>query len=254
MGSALLLGVVEGVTEFLPVSSTAHLVVAAQLLGVTASSYRTSFTIAIQCGAVAAVIATEWERLWHIRGMAAKVIVAFLPTGLLGALFYPIIRDTLNDVRVMLWALFLGGVVMVLFERFHGERANALRDLREISYRQAAAVGAWQALAFIPGVSRAAATVVGGMLTGLSRHAVVEFSFLLAIPTLTLATGYDLLQNAGGFSAVQVEQLIAGSAAAFAVAWITVRFFLQFITRHTFMPFAVYRIVLAAALWFILRV
>lgn len=250
---AIILGVIEGVTEFLPVSSTGHLILTSKLLGIPATSFVTSFEISIQLGAITAVTVLFGKKLLKDFRMVKKIAVAFLPAAVLGFLFYPFIKGTLlQSVSTVLWALALGGAALIAFE--WGKRWDNLQtqNLQDISYRQSFLIGLAQSLAMIPGVSRAAATIMGGMLLGVDRRTIVEFSFLLAIPTMATATGYDLLQNAATFTAQNWNILAVGFTTSAIAAFIAARFFLHFIERHTFIPFGIYRILLAVLLWIVL--
>ncbi|OGZ00376.1 MAG: undecaprenyl-diphosphatase [Candidatus Liptonbacteria bacterium RIFCSPLOWO2_01_FULL_52_25] len=245
--SALILGIVEGFTEFLPISSTAHLNLASDLMGFAQSEYVKTFEIAIQSGAILAVVVLYWKKFldWEI---VKRVAVAFVPTAILGAIFYKLIKSFLiGNTVVALLALALGGLFLIVFEKLHknpaDERVRGLAD-STMSYKQSFLVGLFQSVAMIPGVSRAAATIVGGMLLGVRRAAIVEFSFLLAVPTMLAATGYDLIKSAGMFSLSEVNILAVGFIASFVMAVVSIKFLLSYIRRHSFTAFGVYRILL----------
>lgn len=250
---AIILGIVEGLTEFLPISSTAHLLLTQKILGIVSTDFVKTFSIAIQLGAIGAVIIFYSTKLRLIKEIWLKVIVAFIPTGIVGFVLYKSIRHLLegND-QIILWALGLGGIVLVLFEFFSKNKISqveVVQELRSFSYPRAFLVGLAQSLAVVPGVSRSAATIVAGRALGLSRQAVVEFSFLLAIPTIGAATLYDLYKNASAFSTGQYDILIIGFISAFISAYIGIRWMIRFIKEHNFIWFGYYRIVLALA-WF----
>jgi undecaprenyl-diphosphatase len=174
------------------------------------------------------------------------VIVAFIPTGIIGFALYKVVKTYLFDSEaVVLWALGLGGVALIVFELLHREREDAVDDVASISYTKALLIGVFQSLSIIPGVSRAGATIVGGLILGLTRTTIVQFSFLLAVPTMLAATGYDLLKNASAFSAGQFGVLAAGFIASFIVALLAIKFLLAFVRTHTFIPFGIYRIAIA---------
>lgn len=246
---ALLLGVVEGFTEFLPISSTGHLILAEKLLARMPPPVPESFKIAIQLGAILAVVALYWRSLLVDGPVMLRVAVAFVPTAVLGLVFYRVVKQLLGSEEVVLWALAVGGALLILFEWLHGERPGATDEVKGITFVQAFLIGVCQAAAFVPGVSRAAATVVGGLALGLRRRTVVEFSFLLAVPTMAAATGYDLYKSADTFSGADVQFLLVGLVTSFVVALLAVRFLLRFITTHTFIPFGVYRIAAALLFW-----
>lgn len=251
---SIILGVLEGVTEFLPVSSTGHLILASQLLGIEPSTFLSSFQIAIQLGAIAAVVLLYWKSFLDFRFLT-KLFVAFVPTGLVGFLVYPYVKGfLLGNSLVVVASLFLGGIALIVFELFHTERAESLEGAKQITYRQALLVGCFQSIAIIPGVSRSAATIVGGLLVGMRRVAIVEFSFLLAVPTMVAATGYDLLKSADAFAFDDIGLLALGFVTSFAVALLSMRFLLALVRRYTFIPFGIYRIVLAIAFFLIVLV
>lgn len=250
---AVILGTVEGLTEFLPISSTGHLILVFRLLGVAASEFLKSFEIAIQCGAVAAVIWLYGRRLLAQRGLLARVAAAFIPTTVLGAGLYRLVKThLLGNHQVVLWAMSIGGVLLILFERWHREPSRAAKGGDLVSYRQALLIGVCQAAAMVPGVSRSGATIVGGLALGVRRAAIVEFSFLLAVPTMLAATGWDLFKSATTFSADQWHLLIIGGATSFLVALASIRWLLRYIQRHDFTMFGVYRIVAALVLWMVI--
>ena len=253
---ALVLGAVEGVTEFLPISSTGHLMVASQLLALPPTEFLKSFEIAIQLGAILAVALLFWRKLLRDKRTLARVALAFVPTAVVGALLYPFIKGyLLENTLVPLVALFLGGAFLIIFERWYKKYTNAeapARDIGEMRVGHALAIGLAQSVSIIPGVSRAGATIVGGMFAGLSREAAVEFSFLLAIPTMLAATALDLSQSAFSFSGEEWRELALGFAAAFALALAAVKFLLAFVRAHSFAPFGVYRIFAALAFYSLL--
>jgi undecaprenyl-diphosphatase len=250
--TALVLGIVEGISEFLPISSTGHLILASQLMGLVHTDFLKSFEIAIQVGAILSVVALYWRRLLVDVETVKKLIVAFLPTGILGLTLYRVIKTyLLGSPNVVLWSLFLGGLFIIAFESLHREREDAVDDLSGITYRQALLVGLFQSIAMIPGVSRSAATIIGGLALGLRRKTIVEFSFLLAVPTMLAATAYDLLKSGFALSPDQMGFLAVGFVSSFAVALFSIKFLLSFIQTHTFIPFGIYRIAFVA-LWILI--
>jgi len=248
---SLLLGIVEGITEFLPISSTGHLVLISGLLGLLQTEFQKSFEITIQLGAIASVVLLYWRSFLDIR-IIKKLIVGFIPTGIIGLALYKIIKTYfIGNEHVVLWSFFLGGLALIIFEFFHHEPQDAKDTLQSISYPHAIVIGLFQSIAIIPGVSRSAATIVGGLLLGLKRKTIVEFSFLLAVPTMLAATGFDLLQNASSFSPDQFGSLAIGFVASFAVAAASITFLLRFIRNHNFVPFGIYRILAAIVFWLV---
>jgi len=252
---SIILGIIEGITEFLPVSSTGHLILAADLLHISESSFVTSFEIIIQLGAILAVVFLYWKTLIQIENIK-KLIVAFIPTGIIGLTVYKMIKQyLLGNEYVVVAALFVGGIVLIIFELFHKESAGvseAPDGIRDVSYKQALGIGLFQSLAVVPGVSRSAATIIGGLLLGLKRKTTVEFSFLLAVPTMCAATGLDLLKNASHFSRSEADVLAVGFIVSFIVALLSIKFLLVYIQKHNFIPFGIYRILLALIFWLFL--
>lgn len=245
---ALLLGVVEGVTEFIPVSSTGHLVLASRLLSLPNTEFLKLFEVVIQFGAIFAVLIVYGKKVSLDLEIWKRVVLAFLPTAVFGLLFYKLVKMLLGSPLVVAGSLFLGGVALVLFERFYDVREELPRqDVSTISLKNAFFVGVFQSIAIIPGVSRSAATILGGLWLGIPRKTIVEFSFLLAVPTIAAAAGLDLLQNISLLTIENLPLLVFGSFVSFAVALLSIRFFLRYISNHSFVPFGVYRILAAVA-------
>lgn len=243
---ALILGIVEGFTEFLPISSTAHLILASNLMHIFQSDFTKTFEIVIQSGAILAVVALYWRKFLEWESLK-KIIVAFIPTGILGLIFYKVVKTYLiGDTTVVLWSLALGGIALILFERFFNEKDRAA-DVKDITYKQAIGIGLFQSVAMIPGVSRSAATIVGGMILGLRRELIVEFSFLLAVPTMLAATGLDLVKSAHAISGSQFSVLAIGFVVSFITAIVGIKFLLGYVRKHTFTAFGIYRILLVLA-------
>lgn len=245
---ALLLGIIEGVTEFLPVSSTAHLILAADALRLGGSEFLKSFEIIIQLGAILSVVVLYWKRFWNWE-IFKKLVVAFIPTGVIGIAFYKIVKHLLGDVSVVLWTLLIGGIALLLFEHFK-EHSTADPDFSEISYRKALLVGVFQAIAIVPGVSRSAATIVGGSLIGISKRTIVEFSFMLAVPTMLAASLLELLKGYSGLAG-HLSVLAIGFVVSFITAIVAIKSFLSYVKRHDFRVFGWYRIVLAVAFYLV---
>lgn len=253
---AIILGVVEGLTEFLPISSTGHLILATDLLGIPSTEFVKSFTVLIQSGAIIAVLLLYWRTFLEHKNLALKVLTAFIPTAVTGLLLYPIIKDfLLGSTAVVLWALFIGGVVLILLEMYF-KRAkideNKQTDISLISYKQSFIIGVFQAISVVPGTSRALATIFGGLAAGLGRKNAVEFSFLLAIPTMFAATALDLTESSLSFTTHEWMILGIGFITSFIVAYFVIKWFISYISRHTFSFFGYYRIILAILLYFLL--
>lgn len=279
----IIIAIVEGLTEFLPVSSTGHMIIVQSLLGVPSTEFVKAFTVIIQFGAILSVVWLYWRRFFSInisaqipecknssiwsRAKASvifqirrfdfywKLLVAFIPAAVLGFLFSDQIDALLEDVLVVAVMLVLGGVLMLFVDRlFH--RQNTDRVLTE---ERALRIGLFQCLAMIPGVSRSMATIVGGMSQGLSRKSAAEFSFFLAVPTMFAATAYKLLKLLMTDEGLQVlmenwEILLLGNVVAFVVALLAIKFFIGFVTRYGFKIFGIYRILVGGGiliLWFL---
>lgn len=255
----IILGVVEGITEFLPISSTGHMILVSRLMGIADSDFLKSFEIIIQFGSILAVVVLYWKKLFSGVDVYKKILTAFLPTAIIGFLLYKVLKNYLlsNDMLVI-WVLGLGGVVLILFEIWHKKNIYHKNEsfqnlsIQEISYKKSFIVGLVQSLAIIPGVSRSGATIVGGLAMGISRETIVEFSFLLAIPTMAAATGYDLLKSAHSFSSSQIYLLILGFIVSFIVAMATIKWFIGYVKSHSFISFGVYRIIVAVLFWVLL--
>lgn len=237
---AIILGITEGVTEFLPVSSTAHLILTAKLLVIQDSEFIKSFEIIIQLGAILAVVTLYFKSFFDFSKMKT-VVAGFIPTAVLGLLLYKSIKSLLGDIYVVLASLFIGGIIMILFEKYSkhdNPRSN-------ITIRDAVKIGCFQALAFIPGTSRSAATIIGGMLLGISRSAIAEFSFLLAVPTMFAASALDIWKNKSVILNGNLSYLIVGFITAYIVAMFAIKVFINYLKKHDFKPFGVYRIAIS---------
>jgi len=250
---AIIFGVVQGISEFLPISSTGHLILTGRLLGLNQTEFLKSFEIAIQLGSILSVIALYWRRLFADWETIKRIIIAFVPIGILGLVFYKIVKQyLLSNNAVVLWSLFLGGVLLIIFELWHKEKEDISEEAVEISYKQSFLIGIAQSVAMIPGVSRSAATILGGLALGIKRKTIVEFSFLLAVPTMLAATGLDLIKNANQFSLSQWNFLAVGFIVSFVIALASIKFLLNFIKKRSFIYFGIYRIVVALAFWLLI--
>lgn len=248
---SIILGVVEGLTEFIPVSSTGHLVLASTLLGLPDTEFLKSFEVAIQLGAILAVVVLYWKSFLDIE-MLKRLAVAFIPTAIVGFVLYRAIKELIGNPLVVIAALFVGGVAILIIEHFHREAPGASTEPSSLSYKQAFLVGLAQALSVIPGVSRSGATVMGGLLLGISRPAILSFSFLLAVPTMLAATAYDFYKNPGVFEGANLGLLATGSISAFLVALAVIQVALAYVRTRSFAPFGIYRILAAIAFWLLL--
>jgi undecaprenyl-diphosphatase len=249
---SIIIGIIEGFTEFLPISSTGHMIVAERFLGVVQSDLTKAFDVIIQFAAILAVMLVYREKLsFRHLDLWKKLILAFLPLGIVGFIFRHQIK-ALFSVEVVAWMFIIGGVVFLIVEYFYDEEyPHRVREVERVSYRQALAIGIAQVFALIPGTSRAGATIIGGLLSGLDRKASAEFSFLLAIPVMAAVSGFDLLKHYHEFAQADWGVYLAGFVTAFVVAWITIKLFLAFLSRFTFVPFGIYRIIFGAfLLWY----
>ncbi len=240
----VVLGIVEGLTEFLPISSTGHLILTAHFLGLPDTDFLKSFEVVIQLGAILAVVTLYWRKLFLDWRMMRRIAVALLPAIGVGYLFYATIRSLLASPLTVVIALAVGGLGLILFESYRREPVRPLL-VDELSYRQAFFVGLTQALSVVPGVSRAGATIVGGLLVGLSRPAAVEFSFLLGVPTMVAATTLDILKHAATFSLLDIQSILIGLSISFVVALVAIKFLLRYVETHSFIVFGLYRIIVA---------
>lgn len=244
--TAVIFGLVEGITEFLPISSTGHLILTADLLKTPQTEFLKSFEIAIQLGAILSVVVLYWKSFLIKFSVLKKITVAFIPTAAIGLLLYKVLKSfLLGNSSIVLWSLAIGGIFIIIFEIFYRQKQAAIEDINSISYLKAFLIGIFQSIAIIPGVSRSAATIIGGLILGLKRKTIVEFSFLLAVPTMLAATVFDLAKSAGGFNTGQLIYLVVGFIVSFVTALLSIKFLLYFIKNHNFIPFAIYRIVLA---------
>jgi len=243
---SIIIGIIEGITEFLPISSTAHMVLAAKVMNIPQTDFVKSFEIIIQFGAILSVVVLYWKRFLVDMESLKRILAAFVPTAVIGFLLYKLIKSFLiENLVIIVWALVLGGLFLIVFEMFHKEKETAHEDISTIPYSKCIAIGLFQAVAIIPGVSRSAATIIGGLLLNLKRTTIVEFSFLLAVPTMLAASMLDMLKSAPSFTPDQFGVLAAGFAVSFIVALISIKFLMSFIKKHTFIPFGVYRVLIA---------
>ncbi len=246
----LILSAVEGITEFLPISSTGHLVLTSELLRISQTDFVKSFEVIIQLGAILAVVALYWKKLIQSKALWLRLIAAFIPTAVIGFAFYSFIKHVLlGNPMVTLWALFLGGIALIVIEKLYKEQPHHVDTVEKLSIKKAVVIGFIQSLSMIPGVSRAAATIFGGLFMGLKREAAVEFSFLLAIPTMAAATGLDLIKSNFSFSANEWMLLGVGFVGAFVTAIFAIKFLVRYVQHHSFIAFGIYRIILALIFW-----
>lgn len=249
---AAVLGVVEGATEFLPISSTGHLIVASQWLHINPTATNKAFDVIIQLGAILATIVNYREKFSfkHIE-LWKKVLLAFLPVAAIGFLFHHQIKN-LFSVPVVATMFIVGGIVFIVVERFYKKESAHIENVELITYKQAAWIGIAQLFSMIPGASRSGSTIIGSLLVGVNRKASAEFSFLLALPVLGAASCLDIFQHYKAFNREDIAALLVGLVVSFLVAIVSMRLFISFLQRFTFVGFGVYRIIFGVALlWFI---
>lgn len=242
---AIILAIVEGITEFLPVSSTGHMIIASSLMGIAENPFTKTFTVAIQLGAIFSVVVLYWKRFFQTINFYIKLFLAFLPAAVIGFLLNDYIDQLLERVEVVAVMLILGGIVFLLIDKLFKKTEE--NEVPEINYTTALKIGFFQTIAMIPGVSRSAATIIGGLTQKLTKKTAAEFSFFLAVPTMAAATGYKLLKfykTGNGFSSDEIMILLVGNAVAFIVAMLAIKSFIQFLTNNGFKLFGYYRIVL----------
>jgi len=242
----LLLSVIEGLTEFLPVSSTGHLIFLSNLLVIDDSSFRTTFEISIQVGTIMSVIFLYWRLFLLNWKILLRLGLAFLPAGIIGFIFYNFITSYLMvNLYIIAWALILGGFFMIISEKWYKKQeVDNEDDISKISLKKVFFIGCCQSVALIPGVSRSAATIVGGLWSKLNRKQAVEFSFLLAVPIMAVAGFYDFYKQADYFTTDQFVFLFWGFILSFTTGVLAIKLFLAFIKRYDFIPFGLYRIVI----------
>ena len=236
---AIIIAIVEGITEFLPVSSTGHMIITQELLGMTIDDFVKAFTVNIQFGAILSVIVLYWKRFFQSMDFYYKLFVAFIPAAIIGFLMMDVIDRMLGSVLIVAIMLVVGGIVLLFVDKWF-QKPNADQ---EMSYKTAFRVGLFQCIAMIPGVSRSAATIIGGMSQGLNRKNAAEFSFFLAIPTMFAAASYKLLKNYEIITSQNISTLLIGNLVAFIVAMIAIKTFIALLTRYGFKMFGYYRIV-----------
>jgi undecaprenyl-diphosphatase len=242
---AIILSIIEGITEFLPVSSTGHMIIGSSLMGIASGSFTKTFTVAIQFGAILSVVVLYWKRFLKSLDFYTKLVIAFIPAAVLGLLLSKRIDALLEDVLVVGITMFTGGIILIFVDKWFKKTETA--GLETVNNRSALIIGFFQTIAMIPGVSRSAATIIGGLTQKLNRKTAAEFSFFLAVPTMLGATCkklYDFYKlGAGGFSGHELKLLAMGNVLAFVVAMLAIRSFITFLTKHGFKWFGYYRII-----------
>jgi undecaprenyl-diphosphatase len=248
---SIIIAIVEGLTEFLPISSTGHMIITEKLLNLESSAFSKVFTIAIQLGAILAVVVLYWKKFFDFKNLNfyLKLIAGVMPAIIIGFLFSKKIDALLESSLTVAITMLAGGIILIFIDNVF--KVHTIDDEKDISFPKAIMIGLWQCLAMIPGISRSAASIIGGMQQKLTRHAAAEFSFFLAVPTMLAATGYKLYKyygESGGFSSNEIKQLAIGNIVAFIVAMLAIKFFIGFLKKHGFRVWGYYRIIVGIAL------
>ena len=236
---ALIIGIVEGLTEFLPISSTGHMIITQKVLGIESSEFVKAFIVNIQFGAILSVVVLYWKRFFQSLKFYYKLFIAFLPAAFFGLLFSDYIDKLLDNVAVVAISLVVGGIILVFVDSWF--ESTDKKD-QEVTYKKSFIIGMFQVIAMIPGVSRSASTIIGGMTQKLTKKNAAEFSFFLAVPTMFAAAGYKLLENYKTITTDNIDLLIFGNVIAFLVAMLAIKSFISYLTKNGFKVFGYYRI------------
>jgi undecaprenyl-diphosphatase len=252
---SIIVGIVEGITEYIPISSTGHMIIAEKMLDISDDDFTKVFTVAIQLGAILAVVVLYWRKFFNFKNWQfyIKIAVGVIPALLLGFLFSDRIDAMLESTLTVAISLLAGGFILLFIDNVF--KHPKIEKEEEVTFLNAVIIGTWQCIAMIPGISRSAASIIGGMQQKLTRSAAAEFSFFLAVPTMLAATVYKLLkyfQDHGGFTQNEIKQLAIGNAVAFIVALLAIKFFIGFLKKHGFKVWGYYRIVLGIVLLILL--
>ncbi len=243
---AIILGIIEGITEFLPISSTGHMILTSTLLKIQDNEFVKTFEIVIQLGAIMAVVVAYYKRFLLSFQIYLKLAVAVIPTLLAGVLVYKKLKLLMGNPIGICISLAVGGLILIIFDKWTEKKESKYLDLEDISYLDAVKIGLFQCISLIPGISRAAATIFGGLFAGFNRRQATEFSFLLAVPTMLAATGYDLLKTDAVIHGDDWMTLMVGGSVAFVFALLAITAFINYVSKHGFKVFGYYRIGLVA--------
>lgn len=241
---SIVIAIIEGLTEFLPVSSTGHMILASSVMKIQDDAFVKTFEISTQLGAILAIVLLYAKRFWQGISIYLKLGMAFIPTAIVGFLAYDFIKAYLFNSTIVAVSLIFGGIVLILIDKKIVNQQSKTDVLESITYKNAFFIGLIQCFSMIPGVSRAAATIIGGIFNGLDKKQATEFSFLLAVPTMFAATGYDLFKTSIDFSKHEIFLLGLGLIVAFITAWIAVKIFLKIVENYGFKHFGYYRIII----------
>lgn len=250
---AIILAIIEGITEFLPISSTGHMILASSVMDIAADEYVKMYTVSIQFGAILSVVVLYWKRFFQSANFYVKLFLGFLPAGVFGFLLNDYIDSLLENAAVVATSLVLGGIILLFVDKIFKANENSTKEIKP---KTALIIGFFQVIAMIPGVSRSAATIIGGLTQKLNRKTAAEFSFFLAVPTMFVVTAYKTLkyQTSIGFKSEDVGMLAVGNLIAFLVGMLAIKFFISFLTKYGFKLFGIYRIVLGLIILIILAV
>ena len=248
---SIVLGIIEGITEFIPISSTGHMIIAEKLLGMTDSAFNTVFTVAIQLGAILSVVVLYWKKFMDFSRWQfyLKLVIAVVPALILGLIFAKKIDALLESSLTVAISMLAGGIILLFIDNVF--RHPVIKDEKQVSYTRGFIIGIWQCIAMIPGMSRSAASIIGGMQQKLTRSAAAEFSFFLAVPTMFAATAYKIytyLKVNGKFTSEQIKNLAVGNIVAFIVALIAIKFFITMLKKYGFRIWGVYRVLIGIIL------
>ncbi len=248
----VILGIVEGITDFLPISSTGHMIIVSSIMGINEEAFTKLFEVCVQFGAILSVVVLYWKKFFDFRRFEfyLKLVAAFIPAAIMGAIFSKKIDTLLESSMVVGVSLLIGGIILLFIDSLF--KNNSIDTDGQITYKKAFIIGCFQVLAMIPGTSRSAATIVGGLQQKLTRKLAAEFSFYLAVPTMFAATVkklWDYHKEGFTFQPGQMNMLIVGNIIAFIVAMIAIRTFIQYVQKHTFRAFGIYRIIAAIAIF-----
>lgn len=249
---SILLAIIEGITEFLPVSSTGHMIIGSSLMGIADDPFTKMFTVAIQFGAILSVIVLYWRKFLQSFDFYLKLFLAFLPAAIAGYLFNDQIDALLERVDVVAYSLIAGGILFLFVDKYFEDNE---KSEKEVNYFSGIRIGLFQIIAMVPGVSRSAATILGGLAQGLNKKTAAEFSFFLAVPTMAAATLYKMYKyfdSGATFGSEEITLLAVGNVVAFVVAMLAIRTFIQFLTKHGFKVFGYYRIIVGVILLILL--
>jgi undecaprenyl-diphosphatase len=241
---SIILSIIEGLTEFLPISSTGHMILASSVMHIQEDAFVKTFEICIQVGAIMAIVIQYASRFLKGISIYLKLGIAFIPTGIIGFFAYPYIKTYLFNPTIVAASLVIGGIILILIDKKITDRQAEADVIDNMKYKNAFFIGLFQSISMIPGVSRAAATIVGGVFNGLNKKQAVEFSFLLAVPTMFVATGYDLIKTSVVFSRHEILLLGIGLIVAFITAWFAVKVFVKIVQNYGFKYFGYYRIII----------